>query len=79
MQSLSELKVGDKAKIHAFACAGALKERLQTMGVAKGEAFTVLSKSATGATVEIMLQHGRVALRRGEAGAIEVSATQAAA
>ena len=69
---LSELISGEKAQIGAFKCVGGLKERLLSMGVTQGEEFSVLSRSAKGATIEILLPSGRVALRKSEAKAIEV-------
>ncbi|MDR2905453.1 MAG: ferrous iron transport protein A [Helicobacteraceae bacterium] len=67
MSKLSTLKVGDKARISTVDCEGALRDRLISLGVARGEAFEVIGKSAMGVTFEIMVGGNRVALRRNEA------------
>lgn len=69
---LAELKRGQSALVKALKCDGELKTRLLSMGLGQGEKVTVLSKSSGGATVEVMLFSGRLALRNGEAKAIEV-------
>ncbi|GHS87891.1 hypothetical protein FACS189487_04910 [Campylobacterota bacterium] len=73
MPKLSLLKVGDKATIAAIKCEGALKERFISMGIASGEQFEVIGKSARGVTLEIIIGNNRVALRRNEASAIEAA------
>lgn len=70
--SLAELAAGQSALIKALHCQGELKIRLLSLGLGQGEKVTVLSKSGGGATVEVMLFSGRLALRKGEAKAIEV-------
>lgn len=69
---LSDLKKGENALVKTLHCEGELKTRLLSLGLGQGEKVTVLSKSGGGATVEVMLFSGRLALRKGEARAIEV-------
>lgn len=64
---LSELKKGQSATIVKIDAQQALKDRLKSMGVCKGELLTVRGCSLAKQTMEIEIEGTLVALRAEEA------------
>ncbi|MBD3791252.1 MAG: ferrous iron transport protein A [Campylobacterales bacterium] len=69
---LTELKKGQSATIIKVDAPQALKDRLKSMGVCKGELLTVRGCSLAKQTMEIEIEGTLVALRAEEAQKIEV-------
>ncbi len=69
---LSELHKGDKAEIIKVHADKALKERLNSFGVMRGETLFVKGCSLARQTMEIEVGSTLIALRADEAGKIEV-------
>ena len=69
---LTELKKGQSATIVKIDASQALKDRLKSMGVSKGEMLTVRGCSLAKQTMEIEIEGTLVALRADEAKKIEV-------
>lgn len=69
---LSELHKGDKAEIIKVHADKALKERLNSFGVMRGETLFVKGCSLAKQTMEIEVGSTHIALRADEAGKIEV-------
>ncbi|HEY9190119.1 MAG TPA: FeoA family protein [Sulfurovum sp.] len=72
MMVLSELHKGDKAEIVKVHADKALKERLTSFGVMRGETLFVKGCSIAKQTMEIEVGATLIALRADEAGKIEV-------
>jgi ferrous iron transport protein A len=70
--NLTELKKGQNATIMKIHAEKALKDRLNSMGVCKGEALTVRGCSLAKQTMEIEIEGTLIALRADEAQKIEV-------
>jgi ferrous iron transport protein A len=73
---LTELKKGQSAMIIKIDAQQALKDRLKSMGVCKGELLTVRGCSLAKQTMEIEIEGTLVALRAEEAKKIEVEKKQ---
>ena len=69
---LVELKKGNKAKIVKINADSALRDRLNSMGVMKGEQLIVRGCSLAKQTMEIEIEGTLIALRSDEAKKIEV-------
>ena len=69
---LSELHKGDKAEIITINADKALKDRLTSFGVMRGETLSIKGCSLAKQTMEIEVGSTRIALRAEEAGKIEV-------
>ena len=69
---LSELHKGDKAEILNINADRALKDRLTSFGVMRGETLHVKGCSLAKQTMEIEVGSTHIALRAEEAGKIEV-------
>lgn len=72
MMVLSELHKGDKAEIVKVHADKALKDRLTSFGVMRGETLFVKGCSIAKQTMEIEVGSTLIALRADEAGKIEV-------
>jgi len=69
---LSDLKKGDKVLIVKIHADKALKDRLNSFGVMRGEELTVKGHSLGKQTIEILVGSTHIALRADEAQKIEV-------
>ncbi|WP_456322440.1 FeoA family protein [Hydrogenimonas sp.] len=70
---LSELPIGQKAKIKKITTSDeGIKNRLHSLGLAKGETVQMLKFTLAKGTYEISAADSRVALRKEEAESIEV-------
>ena len=69
---LSDLRKGDKAEIVKINADKALKDRLTSFGVMRGETLLVKGCSLARKTMEIEVGSTRIALRADEAGKIEI-------
>ncbi|MEN2994404.1 MAG: FeoA family protein [Thermodesulfovibrio sp.] len=69
---LSELKVGQKAKIISLNTKGIIKRRLMDMGVLAGETLKVEKIAPLGDPIDIVIKNYHLSLRKAEAEGIEV-------
>ena len=69
---LSELRKGDKAEIIKINADKALRDRLSSFGVMRGEKLIIKGCSLAKQTMEIEVGSTHIALRADEAGKIEV-------
>lgn len=69
---LSELKVGQRAKIISINTKGVIKRRLMDMGVLNGEMLKVEKVAPLGDPIDIVIKHYHLSLRKSEAQDIEV-------
>lgn len=69
---LSDLHKGDKAEIIKINADSALKDRLNSFGVMRGETLSIIGCSLARQTMEIEVGSTRIALRAEEAKKIEV-------
>ena len=69
---LSELKVGQRAKIIAIHASGQIKRRLFDMGVLSGETIRVEKVAPLGDPIDIVVKNYHLSLRKSEAQSIEV-------
>ncbi|MGB9807102.1 MAG: FeoA family protein [Thermosulfidibacteraceae bacterium] len=69
---LSELKVGQKARVLSINIKGALKRRLMDMGVLDGEPIIVEKVAPLGDPIDIVVKNYHLSLRKSEAEEIEV-------
>jgi Fe2+ transport system protein FeoA len=70
---LSELKIGEKAKIKAIKAESTIKSRLNALGILKGEEVEALKYTLAKGTYEVMVGSSRIALRKEEAESVEVT------
>ncbi len=69
---LSELKVGQIAKIKSNNASGMIKRRLMDMGVVPGETIKVEKVAPLGDPIDIVVKSYHLSLRKSEADNIEV-------
>jgi len=69
---LSELHKGDKAEIIKIHAEKALKDRLTSFGIMRGETLLIKGCSLARQTMEIEIGSTLIALRADEAGKIEI-------
>ncbi|MCX7794853.1 MAG: ferrous iron transport protein A [Thermodesulfovibrionales bacterium] len=69
---LSELKIGQKAKIISINSKGMIKRRLMDMGVIAGETIKVEKVAPLGDPIDIIVKNYHLSLRKSEAEEIEV-------
>ena len=73
MTTLSELKVGDIAKITGFAQgSGSYRRKLLAMGLTPGAGLSIVRVAPMGDPVEIRIRGCHVSLRRDEAATVQV-------
>ena len=72
---LSDLHKGDKAEIVKINADKALKDRLTSFGVMRGETLLIKGCSLARQTMEIEIGSTLIALRADEAGKIEIKQT----
>lgn len=70
---LSELKIKERAEIINIDCDKILKSRLHSFGIMKGAIITIEQLTLTKSTIEIKINHSKIALRLNEAEKIEVN------
>ncbi|MDW8002661.1 MAG: FeoA family protein [Deltaproteobacteria bacterium] len=69
---LSDLKVGDKARIISVRAIGMTRKRLMDMGVIVGEVLKVEKIAPLGDPIDILIRNYHLSLRKREAAEIEV-------
>ncbi len=69
---LKDLKINDEAIIKKIHCKEPLKSRLFGLGITKGVKIKILKHTLAKGTFEIIAETTRVAIRKEEAGCIEV-------
>jgi len=69
---LSELKIGQKARILSIKTTGPLKKRLMDMGILEGEPIIVEKVAPLGDPIDIVVKNYHLSLRKSEAEKIEV-------
>ena len=69
---LSDLKIKEKAEIINIDCDSILKNRLHSFGIMKGAIVTIEELTLTKSTIEIKINHSKIALRLSEAQKIGV-------
>ncbi|MEJ5227502.1 FeoA family protein [Thermodesulfovibrio sp.] len=69
---LSELKVGQIAKILSLSSKGVIKRRLMDMGVLSGEILRIEKVAPLGDPIDIVIKNYHLSLRKNEAEQIEV-------
>lgn len=70
---LSDLKIKERAEIIDVNCDKILKNRLYSFGIIKGAFVTIEELTLTKSTIEIKINHSKIALRLSEASKIEVA------
>lgn len=70
--TLDKVKIKESAKIIAINCDSILKNRLYSFGIVKGAIVSVEEATFTKSTIEIKINHSKIALRISEASKIEV-------
>jgi Fe2+ transport system protein FeoA len=71
---LTELKTGNSATILKIHAENSLRNRLNSLGIIKGEVVEMKRYSMAKQTIEIEVNHTLIALRREEATKIEIEA-----
>lgn len=71
--TISELRVGKRARIVEFLSNGAFIERLQELGLTPGTEVTVVRRAPFSGPMELAYGHSRLALRAAESGSIVVA------
>ena len=69
---VTELKIGEEAKVKKIKADSVLKQRLISFGVIKGATIKLLATAPAKSTVEIEVGKMKIALRKEEAKKIEV-------
>ena len=72
MKLLSQLEVGNKARIEAVNGEGAVRRRLFDMGITPGAEVYLRKKAPLGDPIEISLRGYELTLRKSEAANVEV-------
>lgn len=73
---LSELRVGQTAKIIGINSTGAIRRRLMDMGVIVGEIVTVKKIAPLGDPIDVVIKNYHLSLRKSEAEQINVEVQQ---
>lgn len=66
LYKISDLKVGEKAKIVQITATGILKRRLQDMGFIKGEIVEVKKIAPLGSPIDVLVKGSHISLRKEE-------------
>ncbi len=69
---LIQLQIGENAVIDYVHVEGALKERLTSLGLLRNESVSIIHFGWFKSTVQVMINHSLIALRKEEAACIEV-------
>jgi ferrous iron transport protein A len=70
--TLDKLELKQSAKIVSINCDNILKNRLYSFGIVKGAIVSIEGFTLTKSTIEIKINHSKIALRLNEASKIEV-------
>ncbi len=73
MKLLSELEVGNKARIEAVNGEGAVRRRLFDMGITPGAEVYLRKKAPLGDPIEIAIRGYELTLRKAEAAHVEIT------
>jgi ferrous iron transport protein A len=73
LKTLNQLGIREKAKISKINATGAIKKRIMDMGLTKGAVVEIKKIAPLGDPIEISVRNYSLALRRAEAGCIEVN------
>ena len=73
MMTLTDLPIGENARVTAVNGTGGITRRLMEMGVIPGVAVEVIKMAPFGDPIEVRVRGYSLAMRRSEADAIEVS------
>ncbi len=71
---LSELPEGGKAKVKALRIGGAMRRRLQDLGLVEGTKVECVQRAASGDPTAYLIRGAVIALRKNDAAQIEVGA-----
>lgn len=71
MNTVNELKIGEKATVVSIGCKGALRRRIIDMGITPG-AVVISVNGAAGRPIEINVRGYELSIRRSEAKEITV-------
>jgi len=69
---LTQMKVGDRVSVDAINIQGALKHRLNSLGLTRESELCIKNYGWFKSTVQVMINRTLIALRRDEAECIEV-------
>ncbi|MBO4547682.1 MAG: ferrous iron transport protein A [Abditibacteriota bacterium] len=72
MKTLSDVKIGDSARVVKIHGEGALRRRIMDMGITKGTEIYVRKAAPLGDPLEMTLRGYELTLRREDAASIEV-------
>ena len=72
MKTLSQVKVGETARVVKLHGEGALKRRIMDMGITKGTLITVRKTAPLGDPIELHVRGYELSLRKADAELIEV-------
>ena len=72
MNTLSEVKIGKRAKVVKLHGEGAVKRRIMDMGITKGTTLTVRKVAPLGDPMEITVRGYELSIRKADAEMIEV-------
>ena len=72
MKTLSQIKVGETARVVKLHGEGALKRRIMDMGITKGVELYIRKVAPLGDPMEIAVRGYEVSLRRADAEMVEV-------
>lgn len=73
MKLLSQLEVGNKARIEAVNGEGAVRRRLFDMGITPGAEVYLRKKAPLGDPIEIAIRGYELTLRKAEAAHVEIT------
>ena len=73
MKLLSQLEVGNKARIEAVNGEGAVRRRLFDMGITPGAVVYLRKKAPLGDPIEIAIRGYELTLRKAEASHVEIT------
>jgi len=69
---LSDLKAGDRARVTAIKAEASIQQRLQEMGITRGESLVVEKMAPLGDPMELLIRSYHLSLRREEGACIYV-------
>jgi len=72
VRTLNQLRLKEKAKISRIHATGAIRKRIMDMGLTRGAVVEIKKVAPLGDPIEISVRNYTLALRRAEAGCIEV-------
>jgi len=72
LKTLSDIKVGKKARVVRVGGSGAIRRRIMDMGITKGVEIFVRKVAPLGDPIEIMVRGYELSLRKIDASTIEV-------